>query len=145
MSVRAVTPRVVALRGHLQFDGYRDADGVDLVQDSRWDEVDPSGFYPDERLNDLHRGSHVRPVRGARRGHAPMNEHASPETGLDGRLACSPSSPTVGGVSSSTRAGEPSTPLGSRSTARPCPSSPARASVETQDEQSRLGIGRDGS
>lgn len=50
MTVRAVTPQVHAIGGGLQI--WRDLDGYDLAQDSRWDEVDPSGFYPDPKLSD---------------------------------------------------------------------------------------------
>jgi hypothetical protein len=31
---------------------YRHAEGYDLAQDHRWDEVDPSGYYPDPTLQE---------------------------------------------------------------------------------------------
>jgi hypothetical protein len=31
---------------------YRDAEGYDLAQDHRWDEVDPSGYHPDPTLEE---------------------------------------------------------------------------------------------
>lgn len=60
MQVRAVTPQVAAHRRGLQF--YRDADWHDLERDHAWEEVDPSGFYPDERLETMKR----RPSRASR-------------------------------------------------------------------------------
>lgn len=55
MTVRAVTPRIPACDGGLLF--WRDADGYDLAQDARWDEVAGSDFLPDPRLNEFARGS----------------------------------------------------------------------------------------
>lgn len=39
-------------RSNSDIDWYSDAIGYDLEQDSQWDEVDPSGFYPDESLSE---------------------------------------------------------------------------------------------
>lgn len=136
MAVRAVTPRVVAISGHVAF--YRDADHFDAAQDERAtgeDIFDPE--WPDKPLRlSPQRESHARPAHCRLRTFA-MNASAPTQTGRDGRAAEATSSqPSARG----TRADQSSAELGGRPLdcpgprPRPEPSPPrARAGAHPND------------
>lgn len=83
-AVRAVTPLVPTGRGGVQI--VRDADGYDLEQDQRWEQVAGSDFEA-SALPSSHRGTNGRPMRVARRVASPMNTPAGHTTGRHGRPA----------------------------------------------------------
>jgi hypothetical protein len=92
VSVKAITPRVVAISGHMQF--YRDADHYDRAQDELATGEDIfSPEWPDKPLNlKPTRGSGSMPALGQRRAASPMQESAGHAVSMDGRSALSPSS-----------------------------------------------------
>ena len=109
MTVRAVTPRLLAISGHLQF--YSDADHHDRENDLRVtgeDIYDPE--WPDKPLNlKPTRGSYPRRAGASGAEPSPMHERAGHEVGLDGRSARSPSHTSVGAWGG---AGVPDVPSG---------------------------------